>query len=100
TPAGAVPTDDNQRDGLQPVPPATPPADRLRVRRGRARRGCAPSAVGRGTGPEVEVRRVQPYEAAKRYLCPGCNQWIEPGTGHLVVVPLDAPDLRRHSPTA
>ncbi|HSL59789.1 MAG TPA: hypothetical protein VK866_18210 [Acidimicrobiales bacterium] len=50
-----------------------------------------PSALG-----EVEVRRIQPYEATKRYVCPGCNQDIPPGTGHLVAVPQDAPDLRRH----
>ena len=49
-----------------------------------------------GSDPEVTVTRVQPYRAVKRYRCPGCNQWIEPGTGHLVVVPSDAPDLRRH----
>jgi hypothetical protein len=45
---------------------------------------------------DVEVRRVQPYEATKTYLCPGCNQDIGVGLGHLVVVPSDAPDLRRH----
>jgi hypothetical protein len=45
---------------------------------------------------EVEVRRVQPYEATKTYLCPGCNQDIRPGTGHLAVVPRSSPDLRRH----
>jgi hypothetical protein len=45
---------------------------------------------------ECEVRRVQPYEARKAYLCPGCNRDIPAGTGHLVAVPLDAPDLRRH----
>lgn len=45
---------------------------------------------------DVEVHRIQPYQARKRYLCPGCNQAIEPGTGHLVVVPRAAPDLRRH----
>jgi len=44
----------------------------------------------------VEVRRIQPYQALKVYLCPGCNQDIVVGLGHLVVVPLDAPDLRRH----
>jgi hypothetical protein len=48
---------------------------------------------GRG---RLEVRRVQPYEATKAYLCPGCNGEIGPGTGHLVVVPVEAPDLRRH----
>ena len=42
------------------------------------------------------VSPVQPYQARKRYLCPGCSTWIEPGTGHVVVVPEDAPDLRRH----
>jgi hypothetical protein len=47
-------------------------------------------------GLEVDVRRVQPYEATKAYLCPGCNRDIPPGTGHVVAVPREAPDLRRH----
>ena len=37
----------------------------------------------------IELRRVQPYQAVKRYRCPGCHGDIEPGTGHVVVVPLD-----------
>ncbi|HSH60633.1 MAG TPA: hypothetical protein VK988_13535 [Acidimicrobiales bacterium] len=45
---------------------------------------------------EVEVRRVQPYQARKPYLCPGCNGEIGVGVGHVVAVPVDAPDLRRH----
>ena len=45
---------------------------------------------------DVEVRRVQPCEARRRYVCPGCNGPIEVGVGHVVVVPPDAPDLRRH----
>ena len=45
---------------------------------------------------ELEVRLVQPYQARKAYLCPGCNQEIAVGLGHLVVVPRDAPALRRH----
>ena len=45
---------------------------------------------------EVEVRRVPPYQAAKTYRCPGCNQDIAARTGHVVVVTLEAPDLRRH----
>jgi hypothetical protein len=45
---------------------------------------------------EIEVRRVQPYQAEKVYLCPGCNRDIPPGLGHLVVIPSTAPDLRRH----
>jgi hypothetical protein len=51
-------------------------------------------------GDEVEVRRVHPFQAVKTYLCPGCNQDIALGAGHLVVVPFDAPDLRRHWHTA
>ncbi|MGZ8734669.1 MAG: hypothetical protein ACXW1M_05735 [Acidimicrobiia bacterium] len=48
-------------------------------------------------GPdEVEVRHMQPYQAVKTYRCPGCDHEIRPGTGHEVVVPLDAPGLRRH----
>ncbi len=46
-------------------------------------------------GPEL-VEPVQPYQARKTYVCPGCEQHIESGTGHLVVVPEEAPDLRRH----
>lgn len=45
---------------------------------------------------DVEVRRVQPYEATKVYLCPGCHQDIPAGTGHIVAVPRSAADLRRH----
>ena len=44
----------------------------------------------------VETRFVQPYEAQKGYVCPGCHRDIPAGTGHVVAVPLDAPDLRRH----
>jgi hypothetical protein len=42
------------------------------------------------------VHPVQPYQAAKTYRCPGCEATIEPGVGHLVIIPSDAPDLRRH----
>lgn len=49
-----------------------------------------------GDDDEMEVRRVQPYQARKPYLCPGCNGEIGVGVGHVVVVPVDAPDLRRH----
>ncbi len=50
-----------------------------------------PSAVD-----DAHVRFVQPYEATKTYICPGCNRDIVPGVGHLVAVPPDEPDLRRH----
>jgi hypothetical protein len=49
-----------------------------------------------GDDTELEVRRIQPYQARKTYICPGCNQDIPPGVGHVVVVPREAPDLRRH----
>jgi hypothetical protein len=44
----------------------------------------------------VEVRHVQPYQAEKTYRCPGCDHEILPGVGHKVVIPLDAPEDRRH----
>lgn len=44
----------------------------------------------------LQVRRIQPFEATKAYTCPGCSQQITPGTGHIVAVPPEAPDLRRH----
>ena len=45
---------------------------------------------------DFEERFVQPYQATKTYTCPGCNSDIPPGLGHIVIVPVDAPDLRRH----
>jgi hypothetical protein len=51
---------------------------------------------GRDDEPAVEVRRLHPFQAVKSYWCPGCNQQIPPGTGHLVVVPVAAVDDRRH----
>jgi hypothetical protein len=49
----------------------------------------------RGLGDEV-VHPIQPYQARKTYVCPGCETSIPAGTGHLVVVPEQNPDLRRH----
>ena len=46
-------------------------------------------------GPSTS-ERVQPYQARKLYVCPGCNQDVAPGVGHLVVVPELAPEDRRH----
>jgi hypothetical protein len=45
---------------------------------------------------DAEIRHVQPYQATKPYRCPGCNRDIPAGQGHLVAVPPEAPDLRRH----
>jgi len=43
--------------------------------------------------PGFDVRRVS---GDKPYRCPGCDHEIRPGLWHLVVVPRDAPDERRH----
>jgi hypothetical protein len=59
------------------------------------RAGKRPPGAAPDLGP-VEVRHVQPYEAVKTYRCPGCDHEITAGTGHEVVVPVDAPELRRH----
>ena len=48
------------------------------------------------TGELSEVRRIQPYAALKEYRCPGCNQEIAVGIGHIVIVPLGSPEERRH----
>jgi hypothetical protein len=50
-----------------------------------------------GTGEAgVQVRRVHAAQALKSYACPGCQQEIPARTAHLVVVPIEAPDMRRH----
>lgn len=49
-----------------------------------------------GAYGELEVRHVQPYEARKIYVCPGCNRDIPEGLGHYVVIPSESPVLRRH----
>jgi len=59
-------------------------------------RGVSRLAIDPLTGTTAEVRRVQPYAATKPYRCPGCSQEVPVGTGHVVVVPLQAPDERRH----
>lgn len=45
---------------------------------------------------ELTVRRIQPYEAHKSYICPGCRQTLPAGMGHYVVVPVRFPDERGH----
>jgi len=45
---------------------------------------------------EVEVRFIASYQAVKDYVCPGCNRLVPARTAHLVVVPIEAVDLRRH----
>jgi hypothetical protein len=48
------------------------------------------------SGDDAELRRIQPYAATKVYRCPGCNQEIATGVGHVVIVPFRNPDDRRH----
>ena len=43
--------------------------------------------------PGFEVREVG---GQKAYRCPGCDHEIRTGVPHLVVVPRDDPDSRRH----
>ncbi|MDH3295113.1 MAG: ATP/GTP-binding protein [Acidimicrobiia bacterium] len=96
------------------------PDERQRTRRGKKRRRSARKRAGSAgndaagatgssgrrprTGPPLdpsasdnaEVRFVMAADAVKTYRCPGCNRHIPAGVGHLVAVPPEAPDLRRH----
>ena len=49
-----------------------------------------------GLPGRLSVRPVQPSSALKPYECGGCGQTIPKGRYHVVVVPDEAPDLRRH----
>lgn len=48
------------------------------------------------THSTAEMRQIQPVDSKKEYICPGCNQEIRAGTGHVVIVPLNSADMRRH----
>ncbi|MFL5738189.1 MAG: hypothetical protein ACJ76P_12760 [Actinomycetota bacterium] len=58
-----------------------------------------PATAPRSVAPEwansagFEVREVT---GDKPYRCPGCDHVIKPGVRHLVAVPVDDPDERRH----
>jgi hypothetical protein len=43
--------------------------------------------------PGYDVRHVG---GEKEYRCPGCDHLVRAGIWHLVVIPLDAPEERRH----
>jgi hypothetical protein len=68
----------NRRDAALPTPSVDPP------------RSAAPAWAGL---PGHEVRRVL---GDKPYRCPGCDHLVRPGLWHLVLVPMDAPEERRH----
>lgn len=58
-----------------------------------------PATAPRSVAPEwanapgFEVREVT---GDKPYRCPGCDHAIKQGVRHLVAVPVDDPDERRH----
>ncbi len=60
----------------------------------------APESGGEISDPITNLlstsRKVQPYQARKLYLCPGCQSDILVGQGHYVVIPNDDPSARRH----
>jgi hypothetical protein len=51
-------------------------------------------------GPDFAVRRVPGYQATKVYRCPGCDQEIPVGAGHVVAWREDSVEDRRHWHTA
>lgn len=65
-----------------------------------ARPRSADELAGRIVGPawaQVEGFEVRTSrQDSKRYRCPYCEGWIEPGTLHLVVFPSARPEDRRH----
>jgi len=72
------------------------PANRAKTKP-RARKRVGPSrTLDPSASPDAETRFLQPYQATKTYLCPGCNRDIPPGMGHIVAVPPEDPGLRRH----
>lgn len=54
------------------------------------------SLMANFTPDDCEIRHVQPYEANKVYICPYCNNDIEIGLGHEVIVPIESVNDRRH----
>lgn len=80
--------------------PAPKGAARKKAKRRKKKAKPKTTKIGTTLDPsaadDAETRFVQPYDATKTYICPGCNRDIPPGVGHLVAVPPDDPDLRRH----
>ena len=61
----------------------------------------APEAAARACGRAARGRRCPGSTSAtsdgqKEYRCPGCDHIVRDGVWHLVVVPEDDPDARRH----
>jgi hypothetical protein len=58
-----------------------------------------PLDAGDPTLPQLDdhvVRRVPAFRADKAYVCPGCDNTLPPGVGHVVAWPQPRPDDRRH----
>ncbi len=92
---------------LPPDAPGRPrKAGRTPATGGPAGKGGPDDAPARLGPPRTEewpdgvwiVRPVPGAAATKLYRCPGCDQEIRPGTGHVVVWPAETPGLaeRRH----
>ena len=70
----------------------------------RARKRAEAAEQEREMNPDVTlsspagwvVRSVQPARATKEYRCPGCNQEIRPGIGHVVAWEIADEEGRRH----
>jgi hypothetical protein len=71
-------------------------AKKAKAKKARPKKKSVPRVADPSDTDDAEVRFIQPYEAVKVYLCPGCNRDIPVGMGHMVAIPPDAPDLRRH----
>ena len=55
--------------------------------------------AGRVVGPAwaaAEGFEVRSTAGQRRYRCPWCEGWIEPGTPHVVAFPVGRPEDRRH----
>jgi hypothetical protein len=59
-------------------------------------RGAPPARADGPTWALVPGYDVRHAAGEKPYRCPGCDHLVRPGLWHLVVVPLDDPDDRRH----
>ena len=58
---------------------------------------CAHAAVGGAdVGARARASTSGGSASDKPYRCPGCDLEVRPGVWHLVVVPQDDPDERRH----
>jgi hypothetical protein len=73
------------------------PAQRRRATPAANREGR--SGAPNGAGPAwaaLEGFEVWPAVGPKRYRCPWCEGWIEPGISHVVAFESGRPEERRH----